>query len=91
MTNDEICAGLPSPNGDVKGFKGDIIFGAALICFGKDDILQTKPILTGIASRKDWSPTHDSPGMYTNIFKIKEFIKQKLGKKFCFNHLVVIS
>ena len=63
------------------GFQGDINFGAALICFEKDDRLQTKPILTGIASRKHFSPTHDSPGMYTNIFQIKNAIQKKLGKQ----------
>ena len=77
--NIEICAGLPSSDGHIKGFKGDINFGAALICYNKDDYLQQKPILTGIASRKHWSPNNDSPGIYTNIFKEKKSIQQKLG------------
>ena len=77
--NNEICAGLQTSNGDIRGFKGDINFGAALICYEKNDFLQNKPILAGIASRKHWSPNHDSPGMYTNIYKEKKSIKKKLG------------
>ena len=80
--NNEICAGLQTSNGDIRGFKGDINFGAALICYEKNDFLQNKPILAGIASRKHWSPNHDSPGMYTNIFKVKKSIQKKLGKNY---------
>ena len=76
-----------STDGKIKGFKGRINFGSALICYEEDDVLQTKPILTGIASRQFWSPNHDSPGMYTNIFKMKSLIQQKLGNGRLRNHV----
>ena len=81
VINNELCAGFLNKDGKVEGSKRSINFGAALICYERDDHLLTKPILTGIASRKHWSPTHDSPGMYTNIFKIKNLIQQKLGNR----------
>ena len=74
----EICAGFPNPSGNYKASHANINFGAALICYQKDDT--TKPILTGIATRKELSPSMDSPGVYIDVFKIKESIQKQLGK-----------
>ena len=73
----EVCAGFPNSYGTYKAYKGAINFGAALICYQQSD--PTKPILTGIATRKDLSPSKDSPGVYTDIFKIKKSIQERLG------------
>ena len=48
-----------------------------MICYQQSD--PTKPILTGIATRKDLSPSKDSPGVYTDVFKIKNSIQKRLG------------
>ena len=73
----EVCAGFPNSDGTYKAYQGAINFGAALICYQKSD--PTKPILTGIATRKDLSPSKDSPGVYTDVFKIKKSIQDRLG------------
>ena len=77
VTPYEVCAGFPDSDGTYKAYQGAINFGAALICYQQSD--PTKPILTGIATRKDLSPTKDSPGVYTDVFKIKKSIQERLG------------
>ena len=78
IDENDICAGYPTSTGDIQGYQGEINFGAALICFKSNDL--TRPILTGIASRKDLSPNKDEPGIYTNIYRIKSSIQAQLGK-----------
>ena len=78
IDENDICAGFPTSSGDIQGYQGEINFGAALICFKSNDL--TRPILTGISSRKDLSPNKDKPGIYTNIFRIKSLIQGQLGK-----------
>ena len=73
----EFFVGIPS-NGDYTiPFSGkyEEDFGGPLICLDKNQ----KPVFTGIASFNSLSTKEGQPGIYTNIFKNKEWIRKTTG------------
>ena len=68
-----MCAGLPSNTDFIGSFNGQYVedFGGPLICL--DD--EKKPIFTGVTSSNSLSRKHKQPGIYTNLYKNKNWIK----------------
>ena len=79
LNENQLCAGLPSKNNQVAPFSGKHIedFGGPLICLNKTN---QQPIFTGVASSNSLSTKSGHPGIYTNIFKNNDWIRNFTGK-----------
>ena len=77
LNENQLCAGLPSNNNQIAPFSGKYIedFGGPLICLNKTN---QQPIFTGVASSNSLS-TDGHPGIYTNIFKNNDWIRNFTG------------
>ena len=78
LNENQLCAGLPSKNNQIAPFSGKHIedFGGPLICLNKAN---QQPIFTGVASSNSLSTKSGHPGIYTNIFKNNDWIRNFTG------------
>ena len=65
VADDDVCVGKPSKSKVLAWTKS--IPGGPLICIND----QGSPVLAGIASRNSKSIQKNSPGIFTNIFKLR--------------------
>ena len=79
LNQNQLCAGLPSKNNQIAPFSGKYVedFGGPLICLNKTN---QQPIFTGVASSNSLSTKSGHPGIYTNIFKNNDWIRNFTGK-----------
>ena len=73
LNENQLCAGLPSNTDLIAPFNGQYEedFGGPLICLDEE---KQKPIFTGITSSNSLSTKSGQPGIYTNIYKSREWI-----------------
>ena len=78
LNQNQLCAGIPSNGNYTIPFSGQYEedFGGPLICLDKSQ----KPVFTGIASSNSLSTKQGHPGIYTNIFQNKAWIRNVTGK-----------
>ena len=78
LNENQLCAGLPSKNDQIAPFSGEYVedFGGPLICINKTN---QQPIFTGVASSNSLSTKSGHPGIYTNIFKNNDWIRNFTG------------
>ena len=74
----QLCAGLPSNTNGSAPFndKYEEDFGGPLICLNKTN---QSPIFTGVSASDSFSKQSGYPGIYTNIFKNKDWIRNMTG------------
>ena len=77
LNENQLCAGIPSNGNYTIPFSGkhEEDFGGPLICLDK----RQKPVFTGIASFNSLSTKQGHPGIYTNIYKNKAWIRNVTG------------
>ena len=77
LNENQLCAGIPSNGNHTIPFSGEHQedFGGPLICLDKSQ----KPVFTGIASSNSLSTKQGHPGIYTNIYKNKAWIRNVTG------------
>ena len=80
LNENQLCAGLPSKNDQIVPFSGKYVedFGGPLICLNKTN---QQPIFTGVASSNSLSTKSGHPGIYTNIFKNNDWIRNFTGSR----------
>lgn len=79
LNENQLCAGIPSNTDFIVPFNGkyEQDFGGPLICI---DPTTKQPIFTGVTSANSLSTKIDQPGIYTNIFKNKQWIQNRTGQ-----------
>ena len=79
LNENQLCAGIPSNTDFIVPFNGkyEQDFGGPLICI---DPTTKQPIFTGVTSSNSLSTKIDQPGIYTNIFKNKQWIQNRTGQ-----------
>ena len=78
LNENQLCAGLPSNSNVTLPFNGkhEEDFGGPLICLNNTNPM---PIFTGIKASNSMSTKSGQPGIYTNIFKNKDWIRSMTG------------
>ena len=81
MNVNQLCAGIPSSNNLTAPFndKYGEDFGGPLICLNSTN---QSPIFTGVSASNSFSRESGYPGIYTNIFKNKDWIRNMTGTSF---------
>ena len=81
MNVNQLCAGIPSNNNLTAPFndKYGEDFGGPLICLNSTN---QSPIFTGVSASSSFSKESGYPGIYTNIFKNKDWIRNMTGTLF---------
>ena len=81
MNVNQLCAGIPSNNNLTAPFndKYGEDFGGPLICLNSTN---QSPIFTGVSASNSFSRESGYPGIYTNIFKNKDWIRNMTGTSF---------